>query len=102
MKLLLSSIIIVCFACKSTTTIERSDRFNHNNLGHCYTNVPTKQKTKGGFLLKVIDNQYSTAKDSIHIDSLDFGNNAEVIRVVIKEYALKYVFKKKIEQYLIF
>ncbi len=91
--------LIAFFACKSTTTIERSNRFILNNLGHCYTNVSTKQKTKGGFSLKVIDNQYVTVKDSIHIDSLDFGNNAEIIRMLIREYALKYVLKKKIEQY---
>ncbi len=40
-----------------------------------------------------------TGTSSIHIDSLDFGNNAEVVRILIKEAASKYVFRKKIEQY---
>jgi hypothetical protein len=84
-------------ACKSTTTIERSNKFNQNNIGKCYTNISTKEKTKGGFSLKTIDNQYITVNDSIHIDSLDFANNS-VIRMVIKEAASKYLFKKKVGQ----
>jgi hypothetical protein len=83
------------FACKSTTTIEYSNKFNQNNIGKCYTNISTKEKIKGGFSLKTIDNQYITVNDSIHIDSLDFANNS-VIRMVIKEAAAKYLFKKNI------
>ena len=79
MKILLSIIIIVCFACKSTTTIERSNRFIPNNIGKCYTNIATKQKTKGGFSLKVIDNQYSTVKDSIH-SMFQFSKNRTFLK----------------------
>jgi hypothetical protein len=85
-------------ACKSTTTIERSNKFNQNEIGKCYSNISTKEKTKGGFSLKAIDNQYTTVNDSIHIDSLDFVNNPDVIRMVVKEAASKYLFMKNIER----
>jgi hypothetical protein len=91
---------IFCCSCSYVISVEKMNFPVRKEPGKCYVSSQIKLSQKGFFVLKSVDNQYITVRDSIRIDSVKMGADS-IIRLQNKAVSLRYITSKTVAKHCV-